>query len=633
MGLLIPLLPNELISTLAGGVESVFAVDLDNDGHIDVLSGGGVLKWYKNDGITDPSFTTHTVSGPASRFIYAEDVDSDGDIDLLTAGDNNVTWFESDGAPIPSFIAHSLSNTEYKARAIHAADMDNDGDVDVLSCAINPGNTWFENDGSEAFTRHDIVTMPSWAWALDVADIDNDGNPDILFYTTHDRSREWYKNDGGSPPVFTPQAISDWGEYGVLVTNSMYAADLDNDGDLDVMSTESGNVVWYENDGSPSPSFTYRIVTDYPDYPASVQTGDLDGDGDLDVIAGQYCDTEIDWYENNGVFPPSFSLHSLPFYTLYVRQICSCDLDRDGDIDLLSASWGDDKIAWYENDGSATFSEHIISASTDVPWDVYCIDLDGDGDNDVLSASRGDDTIAWYENDGSENFTQLVISSSADGAQKLYATDLDADGDIDVLSASNNDNKIAWYESDGNPDPLFTERIISTNASNAQSVYAIDLDGDGDIDVLSASEDDNKIAWYENDGMLPPSFSPYVISTLVIDAETVYAADVDNDGDNDVLSASKADNKIRWFENDGSQPPSFTEHVISSVAPYAYDVNTRDLDNDGDLDVLSTSWGDHKIAWYENLLEPPRQWETGICMSDNRRYVNRKRDKRQGSVW
>ena len=89
---------------------------------------------------------------------------------------------------------------------------------------------------------------------------------------------------------------------------------------------------------------------------------------------------------------------------------------------------------------------------------------------------------------------------------------------------------------------------ITTAASAARFVFAADVDGDGDIDVLSASYDDNKIAWYENDGS--EAFTPRTITTAAAGASSVFAADVDGDGDTDVLSASRFDDKIAWYEND-----------------------------------------------------------------------------------
>ena len=63
--------------------------------------------------------------------------------------------------------------------------------------------------------------------------------------------------------------------------------------------------------------------------------------------------------------------------------------------------------------GQPTFTEYVISNSADYAYSVHAADVDGDGDIDVLSASKEDDKIAWYENDGSESFTEHAISTSA----------------------------------------------------------------------------------------------------------------------------------------------------------------------------------------------------------------------------
>jgi len=108
------------------------------------------------------------------------------------------------------------------------------------------------------------------------------------------------------------------------------------------------------------------------------------------------------------------------------------------------------------------FSAHTITTTANSANDVYTVDVDGDGDMDVLSASFSDNKIAWYENDGNENFTTHIITTDAIGTRSVYAIDVDGDGDIDVLSASFNDHKIAWYENDGNEN--FTTHIITKDA-------------------------------------------------------------------------------------------------------------------------------------------------------------------------
>ncbi|MFP4331250.1 MAG: FG-GAP repeat domain-containing protein, partial [Spirochaetaceae bacterium] len=146
--------------------------------------------------------------------------------------------------------------------------------------------------------------------------------------------------------------------------------------------------------------------------------------------------------------------------------------------------------------------------AVDSPRSVYAADLDGDGDADVLSASAFDDRIAWYRNTGGSFSTGTDIASPAKGnradfASAVYAVDLDGDGDIDVLSASESDDRIVWYENtDGNGAFSTGTEIASPAKGNpadvARAVYAVDLDGDGDPDVLSASVADDRIVWYEN---------------------------------------------------------------------------------------------------------------------------------------
>ncbi|MBT3056662.1 MAG: DUF4347 domain-containing protein, partial [Candidatus Thiodiazotropha sp. (ex Codakia orbicularis)] len=342
------------------------------------------------------------------------------------------------------------------------------------------------------------------------------------------------------------------------------------------------------------PSFTAHTITSAANGAASVTTVDMDGDGDLDVVSASQNDNKIAWYENDG--SQNFTAHTISTAASGAFAVTTADVDGDGDIDVLSASITDDKIAWYENDGNENFTAHTITLGADIAASVAAADVDDDGDIDVLSASVGDDRVVWYENDGNENFTTRTITSSAVGASFVTTVDLDEDGDLDVLSTSTYDNRVAWYENDGNEN--FTTHTVTTSATEARQVIAADVDGDGDLDLLSASRSSDKLAWYENDGF--ENFTLHTITAAAGPVSAVAAADIDGDGDLDVISASYTDDNVVWFENDGSE--NFTANTIASVTGEAFSVAVADMDGDGDVDVLATDDAADAVTWYENVM-------------------------------
>ncbi|MBK9460501.1 MAG: VCBS repeat-containing protein [Sphingobacteriales bacterium] len=172
----------------------------------------------------------------------------------------------------------------------------------------------------------------------------------------------------------------------------------------------------------------------------------------------------------------------------------------------------------------------------------------------ALASYTIENLMPWYENDGNGNFVlREVLSSYYNGNPKtVHVADLDSDGDIDILSTyvGQSDGRISWLENDGSGN--FNSRLLSSGGLQyPRAVYAADLDNDGDMDVLSTSDGDYKIAWYENDGS--GNFgTQQLISNNVVSARAISAADLDNDGDIDVLSASYGDDKIAWYKNDGN---------------------------------------------------------------------------------
>lgn len=336
----------------------------------------------------------------------------------------------------------------------------------------------------------------------------------------------------------------------------------------------------------------------------SVFSSDLDGDGDKDILSASTYDDKIAWYENMDGHG-NFRIQEIIIDTADgARSVFTADLDGDGDQDVLSASSYDDKIAWYENtDGSGTFGvQQVISVDANGPFSVHSCDIDGDGDMDVLSASTNDDKIAWYENtDGAGTFgPQQIISTDASYAIYVSSADIDGDGDMDVLSAPYYADKIEWYENtDGNG--TFIKREITGVAEGAKSVFACDIDEDGDMDVLSASDYDDKIAWYKNTDGAGTFSSQRVISTTADGASSVYAGDIDGDGDMDVISASTEDGNITWYENYNVGSGYFYyKHSIATGLEGACSVIADDFNGDGNVDVASTAFWNNKVAWHKN---------------------------------
>jgi hypothetical protein len=271
------------------------------------------------------------------------------------------------------------------------------------------------------------------------------------------------------------------------------------------------------------------------------------------------------------------------------------DLDRDGDVDILGTSYYGATIAWWENDGSQGFAKHIIDNGFGRARTVYAADVDGDEDTDVLGASAWGG-IAWWENNGSQVFTKHTINDKVegDGARCVFATDLDKDGDVDILGTAYLEGFKAtyWWENDGNEN--FSEHTVNDTSTSSYWAHTADVDDDGDIDVLSAGG--TNMSWWENDGS--ENFSRHLLDDTFDGAAHVVAVDIDDDGDMDVLGAAKNSDEIAWWENNGAEV--FTKHIVADALEHAHHTYPADLDNDGDVDILGAVTNASTIAWWEN---------------------------------
>ncbi|WP_459209719.1 T9SS type A sorting domain-containing protein [Aquimarina rhabdastrellae] len=444
-------------------------------------------------------------------------------------------------------------------------------------------------------------------------DINGDGYPDII---ASGSGLNWYENLDGLGSFGAKNAIAS-----SINAKIIQVDDIEEDGDDDIITLgNNGQIRIYENTNGRG-SFDLKQTLESDRF-STVFLSDFDRDGDVDLFASYITSsfpykTRIVFYENtDGNFVDEQSL--ITYDDLRNIQVLkTVDIDKDNDLDIVLAILHNDinSILWFENlgDNESFSSENVITTDVDEVSSIITVDIDEDEAIDVITASKKDNKIAWYKNiSGEGDFSnQQIISSSIINVQSIFTSDIDNDGDLDLVSAASTptssfqasiNNKIVWYENTDSRGDFGEEQVISTKAIGAKFVIAKDLNNDGYIDIISASKDDNKIAWYKNTSLQNQFEDARVITRQVKFPNDVYVGDFDGDNDVDILSLSQHDAKVAWYENiDGygffGNQRIITERVgTGNSVPTAY---PTDIDGDGDLDI-SVGKG-NELSWYENI--------------------------------
>ncbi len=334
-----------------------------------------------------------------------------------------------------------------------------------------------------------------------------------------------------------------------------------------------------------------------------VELLDLDGDNYLDIISFSFSESAVLWYRNDGYgyFDTIFEITSDIHKVMVAFPI---DFDFDGDIDVLTGEI--DGVYLYKNQGNGSFANPVKVNS--VPMKlysrVYAIDLDNDTLIDVLSASTLDNTIGWSRNLGNNTFdTFQVIDTIPSWAWSITSADLNNDGKMDIIynsSPTSSFTTIAWRENLGNGN-FGLEQVLDTSSTWNYSVRTADLNNDSRPDVITSysSINLNGVKWLQNLGNGNFS-SGLALNTSLKQPKCFATQDLDGDGLLDILMTSWSNDSIGWQQNLGNG--NFSPfHLLSSEVDGAHGIGAGDIDNDGDIDIVASAENNSDLVVIEDL--------------------------------
>ena len=359
---------------------------------------------------------------------------------------------------------------------------------------------------------------------------------------------------------------------------------------------------------SPTPTMVFKAPGD----PQMLHSAELTGDGAPDLITATYTGNRVLLFDAR-TLEPTVLMNGAEG----AIDASTADMDGDGDLDVLAAAFFNDAVYVIQNitapSGGLAFADPIaLPSKLRGAYASRPADIDGDGLLDVVAVSKINGTVVWFRNtSASGGFTFAPAETLIDGMPGIEAIqieDIDKDGDPDILTADYRNDTVAWHENTTTEEGAsFAAHPIDESATGAIAVAAADLDGDGLSDILASTAKNDRVTWYrqiprDSADTSPPKYElASVISEDVDEPESIVAADVDNDGDRDVLTASFRSGIVAWHENTGGGTFG-TQHLITRDALEALAVLPIDMDGDGDLDVIVASQGNDEIAWFKNAI-------------------------------
>ena len=269
---------------------------------------------------------------------------------------------------------------------------------------------------------------------------------------------------------------------------------------------------------------------------------------------------------------------------------------------------------------SIVYERHDVETNFDGIKETKIIDLDNDGDFDIVGGSETTPTteskgIAWWRNNGNNSWERFIIDTTFIHVMSVDAASINDDIYPDIVATSWQLNQVAWWKNSGDPTQNWTKYIVKSNFTNAHDAKCADIDKDGNIDIVAASYAMGSIIVCYNDGNPLSNWQSSALTSSYSGALSVFVIDLDKDNDPDVLGTASDADLISWWENSDSNPINWIYHNIASNFVGSSDLYVIDMDQDGLYDVVGNAWKSNQVAyWICNDLQN-NSWTKNIVTS------------------
>ncbi len=632
--------PATRVFPTSAGSAGVTRADLNADGRLDlvVTNTDGTLSVFLWDGAANPAgfrLTASPTVGGVPRYSVAGDFDGDGKLDLAVSnpGGNYVSILKGNGdgtfaAPVNFAVAGGPTG-------LATGDLDRDGDLDLVSNLPGGGVAVLLGTGSGTFTGPTLVATPgtstTWVALADfdgdfkldlavtdsvlgacsvwpglgtgtfgpatdhpvgagpnfviVADLNTDGKPDLVTSNLTANSASALVNQGAFVFARTDSFL------GVAGPQSLDTGHFNTDGNLDLLVGASGSNLVTILGGNGAGGFPVPLfLGNSSGTPKMTIAGDFTGDGLEDAVVA-HSTGGINVMTGNGtgglLGEGTFSRGGQTGPT----SIAVGDFDRNGIQDVALTYEGSDSVSVFLGNGSGGFTfQATLTPGTVDPQQVVTSDFDRDGDLDLavvcLGPAAGNGKVHFFMGAGNGNFTVGPSLDTGKAPYSLFAGDLDRDGDPDVAVANSGDNDVSIFLNNGTG---LVYNLVGTRPATQlvpRFITAGQLNAGGIPDLVVANYGSNSVSVFfgtTTAGIYSAAVSVGVGGGPRSIALGDFDLDTGIDGDTDVVTANETSNNLSVLRNDGAGNLTLSSNVPTAGSPMS--VATADFNGDGDLDL------------------------------------------------